>query len=191
MFDYTTEEEWNPGKIVQLSTNLEKPSPFFFGYDIEEYLFKELELLEHQFDKIFFFTEGNLLALYGQELFEKLNRKYNCLLEILPAGEKCKKFSVLEDICETLVDQGVSKKSLLVSFGGGTVGNLVGLVAGLIYRGIQFIEIPTSMTAQTDSILSNKQAINSSIGKNHFDSGVIQSIFMGFRPTTRRGGGLC
>lgn len=86
----------------------------------------------------------------------------------MPAAEKCKSFPVLEEICETLIIKGVSKNSILIAFGGGIVGNIVGLVAGLIFRGIRFIEIPTSMTGQTDSTLSNKQAINSKTGKNSF-----------------------
>ena len=56
----------------------------------------------------------------------------------------------------------------MISFGGGTVGNIVGLAAGMVYRGIRFIEVPTTMTGQTDSTLSNKQAINGKTGKNHF-----------------------
>ncbi len=166
MIDYNMTQEWTPGKIVQLSTELQKPSPFYFGYDIKEHLVNEFS--KHDFDKIFFFTEQNLFELYGEELFHELNAKYHCLLEIVPPGEKCKYFPVLEEVCETLIAEGVSKKSLLVAFGGGTVGNIVGLVAGLIYRGIRFIEISTSMTGQTDSTLSNKQAVNGSTGKNHF-----------------------
>ncbi|MDJ0555880.1 MAG: hypothetical protein QNJ68_15840 [Microcoleaceae cyanobacterium MO_207.B10] len=57
---------------------------------------------------------------------------------------------------------------LILAFGGGTVGNIVGFTAGMIYRGIRYIEVPTTMTGQTDSTLSNKQAINSKTGKNHF-----------------------
>ncbi len=164
--DYNTTQEWTPGKIVKLSTELQKPSPFYFGYDIKEHLINELS--KHDFDKIFFFTEQNLFLLYGEELYDELNAQFPCFLEILPPGEKCKDFPILEGVCETLIAKGVSKKSLLVAFGGGTVGNIVGLVAGLIYRGIRFIEISTSMTGQTDSTLSNKQAVNGETGKNHF-----------------------
>ncbi|MBW4595528.1 MAG: hypothetical protein KME46_22135 [Brasilonema angustatum HA4187-MV1] len=155
-----------PGKVITLSTQLEKPSPFYFGYDIEESFISELE--KYTFDKIFFFTEPHLFALYGKDLYLKICEKFPCALEFVPTGESCKYFPVLEEVCEKLITKGASKKSILLSFGGGTVGNIVGLVAGLIYRGIRFLEIPTSMTGQTDSTLSNKQAVNGKTGKNHF-----------------------
>jgi 3-dehydroquinate synthetase len=55
-----------------------------------------------------------------------------------------------------------------LAFGGGVIGNIVGLAAALLFRGIRFVEIPTTFLAQTDSTLSNKQAVNSTLGKNHF-----------------------
>jgi 3-dehydroquinate synthetase len=66
------------------------------------------------------------------------------------------------------VDKGVNKRSLLIAFGGGSIGNITGLAAGLIFRGIRFIEVPTTLSHQTDGMLSNKQAVNGKFGKNHF-----------------------
>ena len=163
---YQTDVEFVPGKVITLSTELAKPSPFYFGFDIESEFVKVLD--NYKSDKIFFFTEKHLFDLYGKDLYDKISEKYNCYLEFVPNGEACKYFPVLEHMCEDLIAKGVSKKSLLIAFGGGTVGNIVGLAAGLIYRGIGYVEIPTSMTGQTDSTLSNKQAINGKTGKNHF-----------------------
>lgn len=163
---YSQQLEWDPGKVIKLSTELEKPSPFYFGYDIEQSFVSELE--KYTFDKIFFFTEPHLFELYGIDLYNKIRTRFPCTLEFVPSGEKCKYFPVLEETCENLIVKGASKKSILLAFGGGTVGNVVGLAAGLIYRGIRFIEVPTSMTGQTDSTLSNKQAVNGQTGKNHF-----------------------
>ncbi|HET8848050.1 MAG TPA: 2-deoxy-scyllo-inosose synthase [Nitrososphaeraceae archaeon] len=123
---------------------------------------------KYSFDKIFFFTEPHLFELYSKDFFTKISEKYLCNIEFVPIGEQCKSFTILEEICETLIVKGVSKNSILIALGGGAVGNIVGLVAGLIFRGIRFIEIPTSMTGQTDSTLSNKQAVNGKTGKNHF-----------------------
>ncbi|NJM73845.1 MAG: 3-dehydroquinate synthase [Scytonema sp. RU_4_4] len=158
--------EFIPGKVITLSTCLEKPSPFLFGFEIQDKFLEELE--KYSFDKIFFLTEAHLFELYGKDLFNKISEKYSCQIQFVPIGEKCKHFPVLEETCEILIVKGVSKNSILIAFGGGAVGNIVGLVAGLIFRGIRFIEIPTSMTGQTDSTLSNKQAINGKTGKNHF-----------------------
>ena len=164
--DVVQNMKWSAGKVIELSSQLEKPSPFYFGYDIQESFISHLE--EHTFDKIFFFTEPHLFELYGKEIYEKLEEKFPCHLEFVPPGEKCKYFPVLEQMCENLIAKGVSKKSILLAFGGGTVGNVVGFTASLIYRGIRFVEIPTTMMAQTDSTLSNKQAVNGRTGKNHF-----------------------
>ncbi len=161
-----TTTEFVPGKVITLSTELAKPSPFYFGFDIEDEFVNVLDT--YDFDQIFFFTGQRIFELYGKDLYEKIAAKYPCYLEFLPNGEACKYFSVLEKTCEDLITKGVSKKSLLLAFGGGTIGNIVGLVAGLIYRGIGYIEVPTTMTGQTDSTLSNKQAINGKTGKNHF-----------------------
>jgi 3-dehydroquinate synthetase len=57
---------------------------------------------------------------------------------------------------------------VLIALGGGAVGNLAGLAAGLLYRGVRFVQVPTTVTAQTDSTLSNKQGINGARGKNQF-----------------------
>ena len=57
---------------------------------------------------------------------------------------------------------------MLIAFGGGSVGNVSGLAAGLVFRGIRFVEVPTTLSHQTDGTLSNKQAINGKFGKNHF-----------------------
>jgi hypothetical protein len=55
-----------------------------------------------------------------------------------------------------------------VAFGGGAVGNLASLVAGLLYRGVRLVAMPTTAVAAMDSVLSLKQAVNSLQGKNHF-----------------------
>jgi 3-dehydroquinate synthase len=74
----------------------------------------------------------------------------------------------LQSLSERLVAAGATKDSLLLALGGGVIGNLVGLTAALLYRGVRFVEIPTTIMAQTDGTLSNKQAINGAAGKNQF-----------------------
>ncbi|MEM9103112.1 MAG: 2-deoxy-scyllo-inosose synthase [Pseudomonadota bacterium] len=165
-FSYKQCVKFIPHEIFQLNTELKCPSPIYFGHDIEEQFIEKLK--EHESDQVFFLTEEPVFEFCGKPLYEKIKKNIQVELEFVPPGESCKYFSILEEICENLIKKGISKKSILIAFGGGTVGNIVGMVAGLIYRGIRFIEIPTTMTAQTDSTLSNKQAINGRTGKNHF-----------------------
>jgi 3-dehydroquinate synthetase len=118
---------------------------------------------------LFLLTDHSLFDLYGETFFGHLSQKYpNTELYLLPEGEACKTFDILQGLCNHLVEKGGSKQSVLIAFGGGSVGNVTGLAAGLIFRGIRFIEVPTTLSHQTDGVLSNKQAVNGKFGKNHF-----------------------
>lgn len=115
-----------PGKVITLSTHLEKPSPFYFGYGIHQSFLSELE--KYSFDKIFFFTEPHLFESYGKELYEQISAKYPCSVKFVPAGEKCKYFPVLEETCEKLIAKGASKKSILHNT---TKAAIIGMVRSL------------------------------------------------------------
>jgi 3-dehydroquinate synthase len=122
----------------------------------------------HSFDRLFFCAEEYVFRLHGRRPFNEARRSFPCHLELLPSGESCKTFDVLARLCESLVDHNISKKSIVIALVGGVVSNVVGLAAGLTYRGVRYVENPTTMTGQTDSTLSNKQAVYGRKGKNHF-----------------------
>lgn len=171
MFDYNQTAELGRGKFIQLDNMLEPASPMFFGFDIEEQFAEVLSQLTHRtpFDKLFLLTDSFIFDFFGDSFFFKLKKKYpDTKLYLLPRGEMCKTFSVLQKLCDQLIEKGVTKSSVLIAFGGGSIGNITGLAAGLIFRGIRFIEAPTTLSHQTDGMLSNKQAVNGKYGKNHF-----------------------
>src|SRR5690606_30179636 len=85
---------------------------------------------------------------------------------ILEAGEKTKSFKNLQNLCEEILQYGIDRKSLLIAFGGGVIGDLCGFVASILLRGISFIQIPTTLLAAVDSSVGGKTAINSNFGKN-------------------------
>jgi 3-dehydroquinate synthetase len=120
-------------------------------------------------DRLFLLMDRFVSDLHGERftgwLRDMFGEVHVCLL---PRGEACKTFEALQTLCDHLVEKGASKRSLLIAFGGGSVGNITGLAAGLIFRGIRFIEVPTTLSHQTDGVLSNKQAVNGKSGKNHF-----------------------
>ncbi|MFN9629430.1 MAG: 3-dehydroquinate synthase [Cyanobacteriota bacterium] len=155
-----------PGIVEELQTCLATPSPLFLGQAIEAELVQTLAA--HEFDTLFLFSEPRVFAVHGQPLLDRLRHGQRCVLQLVGTGESCKRFASLEGVLEGLIAAGASKRSLLIAFGGGAVGNLVGLAAALLFRGVRYIEIPTTMTGQTDSVLSNKQAINGRYGKNLF-----------------------
>jgi len=84
----------------------------------------------------------------------------------LPPGESAKSFTGLEMLTRHLLQAGVSRKDLVVAFGGGVIGDLSGLAAGLVKRGVDFVQIPTTLLAQVDSSVGGKTAIDTPEGKN-------------------------
>ena len=84
----------------------------------------------------------------------------------LPAGEKTKSFEYLNFLCEKILKEKIDRNALLICLGGGVIGDIVGLTGNLLLRGIDFIQIPTTLLAQVDSSVGGKTAINSKYGKN-------------------------
>jgi len=154
---------------VKLETNLLESSPIYLGCNIwrESLLEKMMDL---NTDKFFLITDDVVYNLFGNELLEYMNRKVLVKLIKLPSGEKHKNIKVFNDLMENLFENNVTKSSILISLGGGVVGNITGLAAALAFRGIRFFHIPTTFMSQTDSILSRKQGINSFYGKNMIGS---------------------
>jgi 3-dehydroquinate synthase len=85
---------------------------------------------------------------------------------VLPAGEKTKSFAHLEQVCRALLAARLERGDLVIALGGGVIGDLVGLAAGLVRRGMGFVQIPTTLLAQVDSSVGGKTAINAPEGKN-------------------------
>lgn len=85
---------------------------------------------------------------------------------ILPAGEQAKDFQRFPGYIERVLDFGVDRKSLIVAFGGGVIGDLAGFIAATVLRGVDFIQIPTTLLAQIDSSVGGKTGANTSQGKN-------------------------
>ncbi len=84
----------------------------------------------------------------------------------LEPGEQVKSFSGLEKLCSLLIDSGVERGGMVVALGGGVIGDLAGLAAGLVKRGLDFAQIPTTLLAQVDSSVGGKTAIDMPQGKN-------------------------
>jgi len=85
---------------------------------------------------------------------------------ILPAGEQTKKFSTLETLVSDILDLKVERTTTLIALGGGVIGDITGFAAAITLRGIDFIQIPTTLLAQVDSSVGGKTGINTGHGKN-------------------------
>ena len=84
----------------------------------------------------------------------------------LPAGESTKGWPEFSRTVEWLLAQKVERKDIVIAFGGGVIGDLVGFAAAVLRRGVRFVQIPTTLLAQVDSSVGGKTGINSPHGKN-------------------------
>src|ERR1041384_7280450 len=85
---------------------------------------------------------------------------------VVPPGEGSKSFASFERVCDALIAARIERNDLIVAFGGGVVGDLAGYAAASVRRGLDFVQVPTSLLAQVDSSVGGKTGINSRHGKN-------------------------
>jgi len=85
---------------------------------------------------------------------------------IVSPGEAAKSFRVFEQACEQVIAARVERGDLIVALGGGVIGDLAGFVAAVVRRGLDYVQVPTTLLAQVDSSVGGKTAINSAHGKN-------------------------
>ncbi|MGH6729875.1 MAG: 3-dehydroquinate synthase, partial [Sphingomicrobium sp.] len=85
---------------------------------------------------------------------------------IVPPGEGSKSFNTYEQLCESLIVGRIERSDLVVAFGGGVIGDLAGFAAASVRRGIDYVQVPTTLLAQVDSSVGGKTGINSEHGKN-------------------------
>ncbi len=85
---------------------------------------------------------------------------------VLPPGEASKSFGVLEQLISTMLDSKVERSDLVVALGGGVMGDLAGFAAGITKRGLDYVQVPTTLLAQVDSSVGGKTAIDMPQGKN-------------------------
>jgi 3-dehydroquinate synthase len=85
---------------------------------------------------------------------------------IVGEGESSKSYGVLEDVSEELIAAKIERNDLVVALGGGVIGDLAGFAASIVRRGVDFVQVPTSLLAQVDSSVGGKTGINSPKGKN-------------------------
>ena len=153
--------------MKKLRVNLEERS-----YDIliEKKLRYKLSTLVrevHKGNKVAIITDTNLFRIYGEEIKSILLKDgFDIKFIIVEAGEKSKDFSSLLPIYSELLDFKLTRSDLIITFGGGVVGDLGGFVASTFLRGIKFIQFPTSLLAQVDSSVGGKVAVDVKEGKN-------------------------
>ncbi|MBX9614149.1 MAG: 3-dehydroquinate synthase [Caulobacteraceae bacterium] len=112
-------------------------------------------------------SDGTVAALHGAALQASLAAAgIRAEIIAVPPGEGSKSFAELERLMDRLLAAGLDRKDVIVALGGGVVGDLAGLAAALYMRGIDFVQVPTTLLAQVDSSVGGKTAIDTPRGKN-------------------------
>lgn len=117
--------------------------------------------------KIFVLTDKNVDKFYGDRVFKELSDfGYDTKKLVLEAGEETKSFFTLPKIYDELLNFKLTRSDLIITLGGGVIGDLGGFVASTYLRGISFIQVPTTLLAQVDSSVGGKVGIDLDRGKN-------------------------
>ncbi len=112
-------------------------------------------------------TDKTVNDLHSQALEQSLERagiEHDKI--VLPPGEKTKSLHTIERLLDDLLVMGVERSDALIALGGGVVGDIVGFAAAILRRGIEFVQIPTTLLAQVDSSVGGKTGVNTPQGKN-------------------------
>lgn len=145
--------------------------------------------------KVVVVTNPTIASYHLEYLKSKLNAKEISFCTI-PDGEQYKNMQTLEMILEACFEAKLDRKSLLVAFGGGVIGDMTGFAASIYQRGIDFIQIPTTLLSQVDASVGGKTGINNKFGKNligsfHQPKAVyIDSSFLKTLPKREFGAGI-
>ena len=115
--------------------------------------------------KVAVVTNSTVSGLHLEYLLEKIDASELHVIT-LPDGEQYKNWESIETILNAMFEKRFNRKSKLIAFGGGVIGDMTGFAASIYQRGIDFIQIPTTLLSQVDASVGGKTGINNAYGKN-------------------------
>ena len=117
--------------------------------------------------KVCVITDSNVAPLYLDRVVSDLEKEgYEVFSFIFKAGESSKTTAVIVEMVEFLAEKGLTRKDLVVALGGGVCGDMAGFAAAIYLRGIDFVQIPTTLLSQVDSSVGGKTGVDLPQGKN-------------------------
>lgn len=118
-------------------------------------------------ERVFIVTDETVGGIYGASAASSLEEAgYNVRLHAVPAGEESKSPEKLVELWDAMTAFGFTRSDVVVALGGGVVGDLAGFAAATVLRGVNFIQVPTTLLAQVDSSVGGKVGIDLKAGKN-------------------------
>lgn len=117
--------------------------------------------------RVIIVTDENVAKDWLAPLKDSLSKaKIKSRVIILPPGEQTKSMSQLGALLDDLLESGIDRNTTLIALGGGVIGDLTGFAAAVVLRGVDFIQVPTTLLAQVDSSVGGKTAVDTRYGKN-------------------------
>jgi len=157
---------------MRVRVNLEKKVNDSYNILIENNLSKKLatKIVNDNFGKSYcIITDSKVKRLFGNNLLKQFkNKKVKVNLISFSAGEKYKTVKTVERISEEMLSKNFDRRTCVIALGGGVVGDLAGFVAATYLRGVNFVQVPTTLLAMVDSSVGGKTGVNLSKGKNSF-----------------------
>lgn len=134
---------------------------------VGDYISKMLKEKAMSVKKMFIITDETVDSLYSETVKKSLEESgFELAKYVISPGENSKNILTLAGIYSEMSDLGITRSDMIVALGGGVVGDLAGFAASTYLRGIEYIQIPTTLLAQVDSSIGGKTAIDISQGKN-------------------------
>ncbi|MCP8968758.1 3-dehydroquinate synthase [Ectobacillus ponti] len=149
-------------EVVHIETT-SKRYPLYLGEAVLTELSSVLAALKPAVSKVLIICDETVAGLFLEQVQESLQQEAH--VHVVPSGEQEKSFANYYAAQTSALEAGLDRRSVIIAFGGGMVGDLAGFVAATYMRGIRFIQLPTTLLAH-DSAVGGKVAINHPLGKN-------------------------
>ncbi|MBN1157322.1 3-dehydroquinate synthase [Candidatus Woesearchaeota archaeon] len=147
---------------MKLRVKLDKPYVIEIGENLTKGIVKELKG-----KRCVIITDSNVRKLFGAKLLHALKMaRIKCRIVSFQAGEKSKNLNTYTGILSKIVRLGLDRSSVIIALGGGIVGDIAGFVASTYMRGIDYVQIPTTLLAMVDSSIGGKTGVDLPQGKN-------------------------
>ncbi len=151
--------------MTTIEVALGKPYPVYCGNGILEEL-ADILPKHTQSKQIAVISSPPIYDLYGEKLVQGLPEQAKIRVFLVPDGEAAKSLQQVEALYTKLLENHFERGAVIIALGGGVVGDLAGFVAATYLRGVDFVQVPTTLLAQVDSSIGGKTGVNHPLGKN-------------------------
>ena len=147
------------------------PYEITFLNHTQDVVLRVLEYLsERPPSMVVLFSNPTVFDLYGETFFNSLATVHKTVRILFPDGEEYKSLQTIQSTIEKVDDHPIDRRTVFIALGGGVVGDMTGFLASIFVRGVDWIQVPTTLLALVDSSVGGKTGINLSSGKNRLGS---------------------